>query len=50
MFDSAEFRVKTLGFDSLKDMYKDDPDFKDAYEACKNPASRDRSQFIEYMI
>ena len=27
-----EFRVKTLGFDNLKDMYRDDSDFKDAYE------------------
>jgi hypothetical protein len=26
-----EFRVKTLGFDSLKDMYRDALDFKDAY-------------------
>jgi hypothetical protein len=45
-----EFRVKTLGFDSLKDMYRDDPDFKDAYEACENPVLRDRSQWIEYLI
>jgi hypothetical protein len=45
-----EFRVKTLGFDSLKDMYRDDPDFKDAYEACENPVLRDRSQWIEYMV
>ena len=28
-----EFRVKTLGFDNLKDMYRDDSDFKDTYEA-----------------
>jgi hypothetical protein len=27
-----EFRVKTLGFDNLKEMYRDDSDFKDAYE------------------
>jgi hypothetical protein len=45
-----EFRVKTLGFDSLKDMNKDDSDFKDAYEACENPVLRDRSQWIEYLI
>jgi hypothetical protein len=32
-----EFRVKILGFDSLKDMYRDDSDFKDAYEVCDNP-------------
>jgi hypothetical protein len=45
-----EFHVKTLGFDSLKDMYKDDLDFKDAYEACENIFMRDRSQWIEYLI
>jgi hypothetical protein len=43
-----EFRVKTLGFDSLKEMYKDDSDFKDAYEACENIVLRDRIQWIEY--
>jgi hypothetical protein len=45
-----EFRVKTLGFDNLKDMYKVDPDFKEAYEATENPILRDRSQWTEYII
>jgi hypothetical protein len=27
-----EFQVKTLGFDHLKEMYHDDPDFKESYE------------------
>jgi ribonuclease HI len=45
-----EFCVKTLGFDSLKEMYKDDSNFKDAYEACENLVLRDRSQWIEYLI
>jgi hypothetical protein len=45
-----EFRVKTLGFDDLRDMYRDDPDFKDVYEATENPILRDRSQWEEYMI
>jgi hypothetical protein len=45
-----EFRVKTLGFDDLKEMYQDDPDFKEAYEATENPILRDRSQWEEYMI
>ena len=40
-----EFRVKTLGFDDLKDMYRDDPYFKEAYEAAENPILRDRSQW-----
>ena len=44
-----EFRVKTLGFDNLKDMYRGDSDFKDAYEACENILLRDRSQWTEYL-
>jgi hypothetical protein len=36
-----EFRVKTLGFDNLKEMYRDDPYFKEAYE---NPILRDKIQ------
>jgi hypothetical protein len=49
-FLMQEFRVKTLGFDNLKEMYRDDPDFKEAYEASKNPILRDRSQWTKYMI
>jgi hypothetical protein len=36
-----EFRVK---------MYRNDLDFKDAYETSENPILRDRSQWTEYMI
>jgi hypothetical protein len=45
-----EFRVKTLGFDDLREMYQADPDFKEAYEAVENPILRDRSQWEECMI
>ena len=45
-----EFIVKTLGFDNLKEMYRDDPDFKESCEAYENPILRDRSQWTEYMI
>jgi hypothetical protein len=31
-------------------MYRDDPYFKEAYEATENPILRDRSQWVEYMI
>jgi hypothetical protein len=37
--------VKTLGFGHLKDMYHDDPYFKEAYEAYENPVLRDRIQW-----
>jgi hypothetical protein len=42
--------VKTLGFEHLKEMYCDDPDFKESYEACENPILRDISPWIEYLI
>jgi hypothetical protein len=45
-----EFKVKTLGFDDLRDMYVDDPKFKEAYEATENLVLRDRSYWAEYMI
>jgi len=45
-----ELRVKTLGFDNLKEMYRDDADFKGAYEACENLFLIGRSQWTEYMI
>jgi hypothetical protein len=37
-----EFQMKTLGFEHLKEMYHDDPDFKEAYEACVNLVLIDR--------
>jgi hypothetical protein len=31
-----------LGFDDLRNIYRNDPDFKGAYEADENPILRDR--------
>jgi hypothetical protein len=45
-----EFQVKTLGFDHLKEMYHNDPNFGEAYEACVNPVPRYRIQWDEYLI
>jgi hypothetical protein len=45
-----EFTVRMLGFDDLKDMYVDDQDFREAYEAAENPVLRDRSPWMDYMI
>jgi hypothetical protein len=45
-----EFEVNTLGFEHLKDMYCDDTDFKEVYEACTNLVLRDISQWTKYMI
>jgi hypothetical protein len=45
-----EFRVKTLDFENLKDMYASDADFAEAYEAAENPVLRDRSPWLDYII
>jgi hypothetical protein len=45
-----EFQVRTLGFEHLKEMYHDDLDFKEAYEACANTVVRYRNQWAEYVI
>jgi hypothetical protein len=45
-----EFQVETLGFEHLKDMYRDDADFKEAYREGTNPLLRDRSQWKKYMV
>jgi hypothetical protein len=41
-----EFEVETLGFEHLKGMYREDPNFK----ACENHLLRDISQWMEYLI
>jgi hypothetical protein len=45
-----EFQVGTLGFEHLKDMYYDETDLKEEYEACENLLLRDKSQWTKYMI
>jgi hypothetical protein len=45
-----EFQVKTLGFEHLKEMYQEDLDFKEAYEAYENPLLRDKNSWVEYLI
>jgi hypothetical protein len=45
-----EYQVNTLGFEHLKEMYKEDPDLKEAYEACENTVMGDRIPWLEYII
>jgi hypothetical protein len=50
MSDYAGIPVNTLGFEHLKGMYQEDPNFKEDYEACENHLLRDISQWMEYSI
>ena len=45
-----EVKVSTLGFENLIAMYKEDVDFKDIYASCENPATHNRSQWLDYMM
>jgi len=45
-----EFQVNVWGFEELKEMYRDDANFKYAYTACENPMSRDMCPWLDYMI
>jgi hypothetical protein len=38
-----EFQVKILGFEYLKEMYQEVPDFKGAYEEYENHLLRDKN-------
>jgi hypothetical protein len=49
-FIVQEFQVQTLGFQILKEMYKQDTYIKESYETCKNPLLGDRSPWTEYLI
>ena len=45
-----EFQVNVLGLEHLRDMYEEDVDFKEAYEACQNQVFRDRIPWMDFML
>jgi hypothetical protein len=49
-FVIQEFQVKTLEFEHLKEMYKEDSDFKEAYEEYENYLLRDNNSWSKYLI
>lgn len=45
-----EMRVNVVGFDSLSELYEHDPNFREAWFACKNLVELDRTPWLEYFI
>ena len=45
-----ESQIQVLGFDFLKELYKDDAYSREAFEACQNPVLMDNSKWMEYSL
>ena len=39
-----------VGFDELKNLYPEDPNFVEAWKACKEPVTIDRTRWLDYLI
>ena len=38
------------GFDELKNLYPKDPNFSEAWKACKEPVAVDKTKWLDYLI
>jgi hypothetical protein len=45
-----ESQIKVIGFGFMKELNEEDVEFKEDFEACKNPVVKDGSPWLEYML
>ena len=43
-------QVEVVGFDELKNLYQEDPNFVEAWKACKEPVTMDKTRWLDYLI
>lgn len=45
-----EMQFEVVGFNELKTLYLEDPDFVEAWKACKEPVTLDRIRWLDFII
>ena len=43
-------QVEVVGFDELKNLYREDPNFAKAWKDCKEPVVIDRTKWLDHLI
>jgi len=46
----TEMKIEVVGFDELKSLYPKDPDFAEAWKACLEPVTLDRTKWLDFII
>lgn len=46
----CEIQANNVGFESLKELYAKDVDFKEAFEACNDLIAKNREPWVDFMI
>ena len=43
-------QIEVVGFNELKNTYLEDPNFAEAWKACKENVTLDRTRWLDYLI
>ena len=46
----TKMQIEVVGFKELSTLYPDDPDFGEAWKACTEPVTLDRTKWLDFMI